>query len=645
MAFWAAAVLAGCAIGGGRTGLLPNPGQGAYPLDGLHPSVAQAAVLVADFANSEIKGFPSGCLALGCVVSLGTGFGFDNPRGVAVDAHGTIYVADTGNNRLERITPGCVRSSCVATLVSRQTFKGFSPSGVAVDAHGYVYVADSGNDKVEVFACNGPCKGRTLGGSFPFGTPLGVAVDRSGTVYVADQTYKNGAVFEIKPRCTASCVTQLGGAATFAQPGGVAVDAKLNVYVADTDNKTVQAMTPNCVSSKPSPACVATLGGGSALFSNQPPQGVAVDALGDVYVTVKADPSAVYFMTPNCRKVACVTKRGAGFGNPVGVAVGPANALPTPVPCSAYKPYTGTLGSNPGIPVAIYNNSGLPTSAIYVWVTGSTQGAINDGYFLTPLGALTQFSSTNEAPAMPLQCFPGSIVKTPTGKPGKNALVVPAFQSAGELWIAFGSGLTFGGTGVGSYTTPSGWVRGDASAGVPYDHVEFAVNPTPDAQSPTPLPQFTYVDTTAVNMLGLPLSVYVPGGKGGPANGALPEIGVKLADGTYNLMLTKLGPWRSLVRPIRYGKVTVSRIVSAENPIVPLPKIFNNGTFMQGVLKYYSTTKNIVFYSPGANPQRKYTACSDGKSTFYFAPAGETCSSTAAALDPTLPAMYPDSKR
>ena len=127
-----------------------------------------------------------------------------------------------------------------------------------------------------------------------FSTPSSVAVDSAGTIYVADT-----ASHTIRKITAAGTVSTLAGsagvsgsadgtgsAARFNQPQGVAVDATGNVYVADTGNHTIRQITPGGV--------VSTLAGlagssgsangtGSAARFYQP-EGVAVDSSGNVYV-------------------------------------------------------------------------------------------------------------------------------------------------------------------------------------------------------------------------------------------------------------------------------------------------------------------------------------------------------------------------
>ena len=65
------------------------------------------------------------------------GSGFNEPRGVAVDAAGDVFVADSGNRAVYEVLP----NGTINTIGSGFDF----PAGVAVDAAGDVFVADTDN--------------------------------------------------------------------------------------------------------------------------------------------------------------------------------------------------------------------------------------------------------------------------------------------------------------------------------------------------------------------------------------------------------------------------------------------------------------------------------------------------------------------
>ncbi|MGB6160288.1 MAG: hypothetical protein WBH45_18495, partial [Acidobacteriaceae bacterium] len=92
----------------------------------------------------------------------------------------------------------------------------------------------------------------------------------------------------------AGAVTTLGGG--FQAPQGVAVDASGNIYVADNAVNAVKEMPAGCASS----TCVQTLGGG---FHG--PTGLAVDSSGNVYIA--DNDNAVKVMPPSCASADCVT--------------------------------------------------------------------------------------------------------------------------------------------------------------------------------------------------------------------------------------------------------------------------------------------------------------------------------------------------
>lgn len=69
-----------------------------------------------------------------------TSASLDDPRGVAMDAAGSLYIADNRNHRIRKVSPGGVISTVAAGLLF--------PNGVTLDAAGNLYIADTENQQI-----------------------------------------------------------------------------------------------------------------------------------------------------------------------------------------------------------------------------------------------------------------------------------------------------------------------------------------------------------------------------------------------------------------------------------------------------------------------------------------------------------------
>jgi cysteine-rich repeat protein len=240
------------------------------------------------------------------------------PEGVALDATGNVFVADTWNHRVRRID---VATGAITTVAGAGV-DGFSgdggpatgahlayPSGVAVDGLGNLFIADAGNNRIRRVDTQGiitTVAGSGTGGfsgdggpatSAQLNFPFSVAVDGLGNLFIPDT--QNHRIRRVDTQGIITTVAGTGswgfsgdgGPAISAQinfPYSVAVDTLGNVFIADTSNHRVRRINTGGV--------IATVAGtGTGGFSGDgglatiaaldSPAGVALDALGNLYIS------------------------------------------------------------------------------------------------------------------------------------------------------------------------------------------------------------------------------------------------------------------------------------------------------------------------------------------------------------------------
>jgi uncharacterized repeat protein (TIGR01451 family) len=234
------------------------------------------------------------------------------PEGVAVDASGNLYIADSGNYRVRMVSAGgtittvagvgtCCYSGDGGAATKAQLD---SPSGVAVDAAGDLYIADRYNGRVREVSSSGTIStvagnggygysgDGAAAGSAAFRYPEGVAVDASGNLYIADSG--NARIRQVN--AAGAIGTLVGGAigdgglgvfGLLNQPSGVARDNAGNTYVADTNNARVRKVAANgTIGTVVGTGAAGFAGDGGAAASAQlnAPQGLALDASGNLYI-------------------------------------------------------------------------------------------------------------------------------------------------------------------------------------------------------------------------------------------------------------------------------------------------------------------------------------------------------------------------
>jgi len=252
---------------------------------------------------------------------LGNGDGqFDVPQGVVVDTWGNVYVADTGNHRIQKFDrSGNFVKQWGASGTGDEEFD--QPIGLAVDSAGNLYVTDRQLYRVQKFnssgtlllmwgwgvddgsnefqVCTDGCEaGIGDYGDGQFTRAESVAIDASGKVYVADATAfriqefsSNGAFLrmwgwgvedgtEAFQVCTSGCQQGLRGSGDgqFDYPDGVSVDASGNVYVTNTESHRIQKFDRSA-------NLLTTWGSyGSGTGQFMWPESAVVDAENNIYV-------------------------------------------------------------------------------------------------------------------------------------------------------------------------------------------------------------------------------------------------------------------------------------------------------------------------------------------------------------------------
>jgi len=249
---------------------------------------------------------------------------FNVPFGVSVDAAGNVFIADAGNNILRKVN---FTDGEINTFAGKAANMGFSGDGglataaqlavpydVVAASSGVIYFVDSQNHVIQqietatgiltTVAGKGPLNpgyegdgGSALAARLK--APQGIAVDSHGNIYIAD----TGNNVIRKVTLATGLISTLAGSGTLGysgdggpaiaaklySPTGVAVDAAGDVYVADHGNHVIRKITL-------ATGIIRTLagtgvegyggdGGPATAAQLSSPQGVAVDASGNVFVT------------------------------------------------------------------------------------------------------------------------------------------------------------------------------------------------------------------------------------------------------------------------------------------------------------------------------------------------------------------------
>lgn len=296
------------------------------------------------------KGFGAGTANAGAGTNAApSASGFNSPQGIAFDPQNNLYVADYQNLRVlyfpapiatnEAATVCFGQSSCTALkLVSPPTSTSMGgPVGLAFTSSG-IAPQGCGGTNANAIPCASlyvaiPGENRVL--AFPFGDPANVVYGQ--TSYSSSSPNADSATQN--PSC-ALCATANG----LASPEGVAVDASGNVYVADSGNNRVLMYASGSRS--------ATNVWGQASFTGNQVNEVKADSMWEPYmmaIDYSQSPFPLYVADTNNNRVL-IWQDSIHFqsGAPADLVIGQPNlttgipnvdnAAQTPTATSLYSP-------------------------------------------------------------------------------------------------------------------------------------------------------------------------------------------------------------------------------------------------------------------------------------------------------------------
>jgi trimeric autotransporter adhesin len=423
------------------------------------------------------------------------------PTGLAVSG-GALYFADVVNQRVRKVLNNIITTVAGTGIrdngPATNAFLNF-PEGLAIDGSGDILVADTGNTEAREFKAGGNINsvGQLLGG-----TPYGVTADKAGNFYLTDEEpsfpYEMPHILKLTPGGTTSVIAGNGpdgysgddGPATLAvlnSPQGLAVDAAGNIYVADYGNHRVRKIDTT--------GNINTIGGngkiqfsgddGPATSAGMDPIDLAVDSAGNVLVVDQLN-NRVRMIAPNDTITTVVGTGMAGHTGDGGPAAAALLNLPSGI----------ALDSSGNMYIADEGNS-----AVRRVTAGGLITTIAGNGTLTP-------SAGDGGPATAAQLNPFSVAVDAAGNVYVTdyfndhvRLLTPQLVKAASMTIVSGSGQ--------SAMVDAGLpaplvlkVTDGTGAAVPGVLVTFTVSPE-GAATVTPSPALTLNDGTVTAIVTL----------------------------------------------------------------------------------------------------------------------------------------------
>ena len=235
---------------------------------------------------------------------------------ITLDGLGGFYFADQNNQRIRRVDPNGTITTVTGDGICGHNGDGSAathtalrnPTGTAFDSAGNTYIVDSGHDTIRKISTSGvtstvagngtPGFSGDGGGatSAQLSRPTGIAIDGAGDIYIDD--FGNNRIRKVYPNGTIQTVAGNGSygyngdgePATQAElddPQGIALDASGDLYIAEWYGQRVRKVdTDGAISTVAGTGTLGYNGDNQAATAAQlaTPAAVTVDGAGNLYI-------------------------------------------------------------------------------------------------------------------------------------------------------------------------------------------------------------------------------------------------------------------------------------------------------------------------------------------------------------------------